>query len=106
MKPAMRLAGIGAVLLALAGCQQEKAGGGKGGATDAGEILPGSASDAMLPYDTVRSQPPLAPRSAADDKGKPGTRKADTADEPVSEAAEAPTSPAPAPAEPASAGAQ
>jgi hypothetical protein len=26
-----------------------------------GEILPGSASDAMLPLDTVRSQPPLAP---------------------------------------------
>ncbi len=27
-----------------------------------GEILPGSVSDAMLPMDTVTSQPPLAPR--------------------------------------------
>lgn len=27
-----------------------------------GEILPGSASDAMLPLDTVTSAPPLAPR--------------------------------------------
>jgi len=29
-------------------------------ATAGGEILPGSASDAMLPFDTVRSQPPIA----------------------------------------------
>ncbi|MDE2595248.1 MAG: hypothetical protein KGL44_00070 [Sphingomonadales bacterium] len=28
-----------------------------------GEILEGSASDAMLPIDSVRSQPPLAPKS-------------------------------------------
>jgi hypothetical protein len=38
--------------------------------TAQGEILPGSASDAMLPLDTVRSQPPLAPREEA--SGKPG----------------------------------
>jgi hypothetical protein len=31
-------------------------------ATAGGEILPGSVSDAMLPLDQVRSQPPLAPR--------------------------------------------
>ena len=35
-----------------------------------GEILPGSASDAMLPLDTVTSQPPLAPRQ---DSGPGGT---------------------------------
>ncbi len=29
-----------------------------------GEILPGSASDAMLPLDTVTSAPPLAPKVA------------------------------------------
>ncbi|MEN9682657.1 MAG: hypothetical protein RLZZ427_408 [Pseudomonadota bacterium] len=30
-----------------------------------GQILPGSASDAMIPLDTVRSQAPLAPRTSA-----------------------------------------
>lgn len=33
--------------------------------TAQGEVLPGSASDAMLPLDTVRSQAPLAPKPAA-----------------------------------------
>jgi hypothetical protein len=37
--------------------------------TAQGEILPGSASDAMLPLDTVRSQPPLAPPEEATGKG-------------------------------------
>jgi hypothetical protein len=51
--------------LALAACNgdQKKETGG----TAQGEILPGSASDAMLPLDTVKSQAPLAPR--AEDKG-------------------------------------
>ncbi|MEO7914590.1 MAG: hypothetical protein ABIR23_04380 [Novosphingobium sp.] len=29
----------------------------------AGEVLPGSVSDAMLPLDSVTSQPPLAPHA-------------------------------------------
>ncbi len=63
---------IAAALLLIAGCQQGKqAGGGKDGGVAAGEVLPGSASDAMLPYDTVRSQPPLAPRSETGEDGKP-----------------------------------
>ncbi|MEO7247196.1 MAG: hypothetical protein ABIW31_01975 [Novosphingobium sp.] len=38
-----------------------------------GAILPGSASDAMLPLDTVTSQPPLAPKiDKAPIKGKAG----------------------------------
>lgn len=41
----------------------------------AGEILPGSASDAMIPYDTLRSQPPLAPRPVA--SGKAGANAGD-----------------------------
>ena len=49
--------------LALAGCQAEKKPATKGSA--GGEVLAGSASDAMLPIDTVRSQPPLAPRPTA-----------------------------------------
>jgi hypothetical protein len=33
-------------------------------ATAGGEILQGSVSDAMLPLDQVRSQPPLAPKAS------------------------------------------
>lgn len=49
-------------LLALSGCQ----GGSKqdaGAGTAQGEVLPGAASDAMLPLDTVKSQAPLAPKA-------------------------------------------
>ena len=60
MKPALRYACLMALPLALAACKSEKKAPEKGG-TAQGEVLPGSASDAMLPYDTVRSQPPLAP---------------------------------------------
>ncbi len=63
--------------LALAGCNQEKNAADTRGA--AGEVLPGSASDAMLPLDTVRSQPPLAPRS---DAAKDGSQPKGTAAKP------------------------
>lgn len=53
-------------LLALAACGSEPKP--TGGSAD-GEILPGSASDAMLPLDTVRSQPPLAPKAADSGSG-------------------------------------
>ena len=49
-------------VLALSGCKgdpQKDAGAG----TAQGQVLPGSASDAMLPLDTVKSQAPLAPAS-------------------------------------------
>jgi hypothetical protein len=49
--------------LALTGCQDKKQAPAQG--TAGGEVLPGSVSDAMLPIDTVRSQPPLAPKSDA-----------------------------------------
>jgi hypothetical protein len=61
--------------LALAACGQDKKPASQG--TAEGEILPGSASDAMLPYDTVQSQPPLAPLPVA--TGKPG-KKGDAED--------------------------
>ena len=59
-------------LLALTACKGEpKKDAGAG--TAQGEVLPGSASDAMLPLDTVKSQAPLAPKSeggkASDAKG-------------------------------------
>jgi hypothetical protein len=83
------------LLLALPGCNKE-APKPTGGTAD-GEILPGSASDAMLPLDTLRSQPPLAPK--VESSGKP----ADKGDKPAakgaaSEAAAATAEPAEAPA--------
>lgn len=43
-----------------------------------GEVLPGSASDAMLPYDTVKSQAPLAPKTESSGKADAGdTAKTD-----------------------------
>ena len=60
MKPALRYACLMALPLALAACKSEKKAPEKGG-TAQGEVLPGSASDAMLPYDTLQSKPPLAP---------------------------------------------
>lgn len=71
------------VLLALAGCQNEakRATGGRA----EGEILPGSVSDAMLPYDTVRSQPPLAPKAeGAEGKDKDKDRGNGGDDKPAS----------------------
>lgn len=46
--------------LAVAGCKDEpkKSIGG----TAQGEVLPGTVSDEMLPLDSVKSQPPLAPK--------------------------------------------
>jgi hypothetical protein len=87
MKSALRLACLAALPLALAACQGEKKTAQRG--TAEGEILPGSASDAMLPYDTVRSQPPLAPMPTATAKtgGKAGSNEADEADADGSEAA-------------------
>ncbi len=53
---------------ALGACHEgQKAGHGE----VSGQILPGSVSDAMLPYDTVKSKAPLAPKEAdsSDDTG-------------------------------------
>lgn len=71
--------------------------------TAAGEVLPGSISDSMLPFDTARSQPPLAPKEAGKASPKSGTAAepdaaADTAAEPAEDApAASPDAPAPAP---------
>jgi hypothetical protein len=68
VKSELRLAWFAsvAVCAALAGCgseQKPKA----GSATAYGEVLPGSASDAMIPFDSVRSQPPLAAHASEPD---------------------------------------
>ena len=56
-EPAMFLAGV--LVATLAACHQDQKASGHGIAS--GEILPGSVSDAMLPYDAVKSKAPLAP---------------------------------------------
>lgn len=55
-RPVAALALVLAALLPAA-CKQEAA----SDKTAAGQVLPGSASDAMLPADRVTSQPPLDP---------------------------------------------
>ena len=59
---------LAACLLALAGCNGD-AKKDAGAGTAQGEVLPGSASDAMLPLDTVKSQAPLAPKSEGGEAG-------------------------------------
>ena len=84
-------------LLTLTACQAEpnKTAGG----TAQGEVLPGAASDAMLPLDTLKSQAPLAPKTegesgdklAAKPGGKPKTAdKASDAAPPAETAADTP----------------
>jgi hypothetical protein len=90
-RPAMLIA----LVLLIAACTDEKKAGGAG--TAAGEVLPGSASDAMLPLDTVRSQAPLAPKAEGDDPKAKG--KSSEAAAPAAAAEE----PSPEPAEPAEA---
>ena len=55
----------------------------------AGEILPGSASDAMIPLETLRSQAPLAPRAAPSERagGQQGDAPKNAADEGATSAA-------------------
>lgn len=101
--PALRLALILIAPLALVACgsgtSDKKQ---KDRRTAVGEILPGSVSDAMLPYDTVRSQPPLAPRESGRAGGKAGEAAEAEAEAAASDApaasAEGPTE---VPAEPA-----
>jgi hypothetical protein len=89
-----------ALALALASCGETKKAASAG--TAGGEVLPGSASDAMLPIDAVRSQPPLAPKvQPSGAKGaKPGAAgKPPAAD--VAAEVEAPAAADPAPEAPA-----
>ena len=89
-------------LVWLGGCKGEpKPDAGAG--TAQGEVLPGAASDAMLPLDTVKSQAPLAPKAEGSDGGDPkvtakaGVKAAKAEVPPQSDEAAAP---APSPDEP------
>lgn len=90
----MRNLPILVLALALAACGSGKKDEGAGKA--AGQILPASASDAMIPLDTVRSQAPLAPKVEGEAKAKAADATAtDAAEIPATEAA----APTPEPAE-------
>ena len=87
-------------VLALSGCKGEpKKDAGAG--TAQGDVLPGAASDAMLPLDTVKSQAPLAPRAEAGDavNVKPGKRGGAPSAAASTGAAEVMPVPSPSPAE-------
>lgn len=76
MKPDRSLIVAIIAALALSACGNEKS---AGKATAGGQILEGSASDAMLPLDSVRSQPPLAPRATDSGKAKDSAGPEDAA---------------------------
>lgn len=59
-----RYAVMFAMGLALAGCGAKKSPKAEDQRTASGQILPGSISDAMIAYDALTSQPPMAPRAA------------------------------------------
>jgi hypothetical protein len=93
MRLPLRLLCLGALPLTLTACNNEKKS--AESRTAQGEILPGSASDAMLPLDTIRSQPPLAPMET--ESGKPGkaSRNVSEAEEADTAATEAAVGPSP-----------
>lgn len=62
MNRLIHMACLIALPLALTACGEKEP---ETKAVAAGEILEGSINDAMLPMDTVRSQPPLAPQTQA-----------------------------------------
>lgn len=68
------------LVMALAACNGD-AKKDEGAGTASGEVLPGSATDAMIPLDQVKSQAPLAPKPEGGDKKKAeNTDTAETAD--------------------------
>lgn len=69
-----------ALMMTLSACHPQKAGHGE----VSGQILPGSVSDAMLPYDAVKSHGPLAPERSG---VKPDTTSLDSATDNVETAA-------------------
>ena len=72
------VAALALACLILAGCERKAAEGTKA----TGEVLEGTISDAMIATDSIRSEPPLAPRTAkaSDAKGDKGKAKAAAGD--------------------------
>jgi hypothetical protein len=96
--PAIRLSALApaAALLLLAACGGDQAPA-EEGASASGEILPASTSDAMLPLDSLRSQPPLMQPEPGG--GAPAGDEAAEGDDAAEAGDAAPDDAAPAPAE-------
>ena len=90
-RSAMTCAAAALGVLALAGCG-DSADKGKKAAFENSEVLQGSISDDMIPYDTLRSEPPPA-KIAVDDDGEGRTASGTASREPSAEASP-PTGPA------------
>jgi hypothetical protein len=65
------------LILTLVACSGDEAKKAEGAGTVEGEILPGSANDAMIPLDSVKSQAPLAPKVEGADKKDAKAKAAD-----------------------------
>ena len=70
LRKAILLAAPAVALVLLAACHEQKAAKSDDQRTAAGEVLSGSISDAMLPYDATTSTPPLAPRKVKSESGE------------------------------------
>lgn len=77
MKNAFAFVCLSAAVLALGACGEKKEPARQD--TAGGKILEHSINDDMLPYDTVRSQPPLAPKTAG--SGETGQPEAEAAEQ-------------------------
>lgn len=102
----MKRTAILALAVFVAACGNETGAPAEQGKAAAGEVLPGSISDAMIPLEQIDSQAPLAPRQAIPTGDIDGEQPEVTPVEgvegapPPSEGAEAaPAAPAPDPAE-------
>ena len=100
------VAALALACLILAGCERKAAESNKA----AGEVLEGTISDAMIATDSIRSEPPLAPRTAkaSDATGDKAKAKAAVGDltkatpaPDASPSADAPPAPKPATSDPA-----
>ncbi|MBU6268045.1 MAG: hypothetical protein KGN34_10920 [Sphingomonadales bacterium] len=92
MKPSRILALAALSTLALAACHK----GAKSNdqRTASGQVLEGSISDAMIPYESLKSKPPLAPRAAT--RGAVTAAAGDAAAPDAATGGDAPADPAPA----------
>lgn len=98
-----RLAALAALPFMLAACQGEKKQ--AEARTAQGEILQSSVNDAMLPLDTVRSQPPLAPEATSSGAPDKKSARGDASGDASEAAGEAAASPAAAATPPTTAAA-
>jgi len=96
MKPNRTLLLVALSTLALAACHK----GAKNNdqRTASGEVLQGSIGDAMIPYESLKSKPPLAPRTATKGPAAAAADDAGVADSAASADAPAEAAPAASPA--------